>query len=213
MTKKLTKKERVKSLFLFFADVAKPLTEEILEEAHELKFYKTLKDVNPANLDVLARYEALKVYSASKTPVKVKVKKGSWREVINEEDKKSFQHIVHTLCRYYDLMPPVNHPSDAHKFRMDIVNSLPENFKVYLKPFGEVEYLIVCEIHYPEKNANILDSWIHVDGIVQEREFQKEKGNLTHPTFNIVCITDFIPRTVPVTKVSAKLAEKIAEDK
>ena len=74
MIKKETKKEKISKLNLIFSDVEVPLTEEILEEAHKLKFYETLKNVNPANLDILARYETLKVYSKSKPPKKVKVK-------------------------------------------------------------------------------------------------------------------------------------------
>ncbi len=213
MIKKETKKEKISKLNLIFSDVEVPLTEEILEEAHKLKFYETLKNVNPANLDILARYETLKVYSKSKPPKKVKVKGNSWIEISNEDDKKSFQHIVHVLCRYYDLKPPASYPTDAHKFRQDIVKATAENLKVYTKKFGVYEFLVVCEVRYPENEGNtVIDSWIHIDGIVQEREVCKERGTLNHPVFKIVSLSDIFGRGTPVTEATTSILKSLTKD-
>jgi|JI10StandDraft_1071094.scaffolds.fasta_scaffold245774_1 hypothetical protein len=45
-----------------------------------------------------------------------------------------------------------------------------------------------------------MDSWIHVDGISQERILMKEKGILKHPVFNIISLQDILLKelTIPV---------------
>ena len=129
-------------------------------------------------------------------PKKTKKKTG-WYELTSS--KEDFQNIVRVLNRYYDLFPSANHPTPAHVFREDIVQSTVENLRVFLKKFGTYEFLIVVEISN-EKGAR-MDSWIHIDGVSQERVTMTEKGNLEHPVFRIVCLEDlFLSHTKPVGK-------------
>lgn len=129
-------------------------------------------------------------------PKKTKKKTG-WYELTSA--KEDFQNIVRILNRYYNLFPAANHPTPAHKFREDIVQSVIENLRVFLKKFGTYEFLIVVEISSPQGKR--MDSWIHIDGVSQERVTMTEKGNLEHPVFRIVCLEDlFLSHTKPVEK-------------
>lgn len=109
-----------------------------------------------------------------------------WRELV--EKKEDFKHIVHILNRYYDLCPSASHPSPAHLFRQDIVSSELSNLKIFLRKFGSFEFLVVVEI--TTEQGKRMDSWIHIDGIAQERIILKEKGKLDHPVFKITSLDD-----------------------
>ena len=130
--------------------------------------------------------------------------KSAWFELV--ERKEDFKHIVHILNRYYDLHSPVNHPSPAHLFRQDIVSCDLEELHIYLKKFGSFEFLVVVEIGSEESKR--MDSWIHIDGIAQERIFMKEKGKLEHPVFKITSLDDlFQSHTKEVEKGFRPAAE------
>ena len=67
------------------------------------------------------------------------------------------------------------------------------NLRIFLKKFGVYEFLIVVEITQPTQeelslfplSTKKMDSWIHIDGVSQERVYMKEKGRLEHPVFKI----------------------------
>lgn len=63
-----------------------------------------------------------------------------------------------------------------------------ESFRVYLKRFGNYEYLVTAEII--EGNSSRMDSWIHVDGIKQERDELLSQGNLSHPVHAVISLSD-----------------------
>lgn len=148
-------------------------------------------------------------------------RKDQWYEVTGELDKVEFKNIVHILNRYYDLNPSMSHPTPAHIFRQEIVASENKDLRIFLKQFGKYEFLIVVEISFQSKEKSIcsisedtqlfkenlfpeqkkkMDSWIHVDGVSQERIIMKEKGIHEHPVFNITSLQDILLKklTVPV---------------
>ena len=122
----------------------------------------------------------------TKTPVKTaKAVKETWKEIKNETDKKEFQAIIHILNRYYSLNNGVK-----NEFREKLVLSNSENFSVKLKAMAGNSFSVLVELN------NVLETWIHLDGIVEERKTMTEKGNLEHPVFKIVCLTDLYENAV-----------------
>lgn len=109
-----------------------------------------------------------------------------WYELVFR--KEDFLHIINVLNRYYDMYPPKNHPSESHQFREDLTRTPVQNIRIFLKKFGDYEFLISAEIL--EADNKRMDSWIHVDGIKQERNELEGKGIHDHPVFQIVCLTD-----------------------
>ena len=121
----------------------------------------------------------------TKTPVKTaKAVKETWKEIKEETDKKEFQAIIHILNRYYSLNGVKN------EFREKLVLSNSESFTVKLKAMAGNAFSVLVELN------NVLETWIHLDGIVEERKTMTEKGNLDHPVFKIVCLTDLYKKAV-----------------
>ena len=121
----------------------------------------------------------------TKTPVKTaKAVKETWKEIKEETDKKEFQKIIHILNRYYALSGVKN------EFREKLVLANSESFTVKLKAMAGNAFSVLVELD------NVLETWIHLDGIVEERKTMTEKGNLDHPVFKIVCLTDLYKNAV-----------------
>ena len=122
----------------------------------------------------------------TKTPVKTaKAVKETWKEIKEETDKKEFQAIIHIVNKYYALNNGVK-----NEFREKLVLSNSENFSVKLKLMAGNTFSVLVELN------NVLETWVHIDGIVEERETMTEKGNLDHPVFKIVCLTDLYENAV-----------------
>ena len=122
----------------------------------------------------------------TKTPVKTaKAVKETWKEIKEETDKKEFQAIIHIVNKYYALNNGVK-----NEFREKLVLSNSENFSVKLKAMAGNSFSVLVELN------NVLETWVHIDGIVEERKTMTEKGNLDHPVFKIVCLTDLYENAV-----------------
>lgn len=106
---------------------------------------------------------------------------GDWKEISKVEDVKKFQNILGVLNRYYTQF---SEKSSTQIFRELIASSSPEAVKLSLKKFGEYEYLIKAEV------GDKSESWIHIDGIAEERKTHASNNNLYHPVFEITCLTD-----------------------
>lgn len=115
-----------------------------------------------------------------------KRKNSYWFELMQE--KKEFKKIVSILNRFYNLQSSANHPTPAHIFREEVVLADVDKLRIFLKKFGSFEFLVVVEI--ATELGNKMDSWIHIDGIAQERLIMKEKGKLDHPVFKIISLDD-----------------------
>jgi|JI9StandDraft_2_1071091.scaffolds.fasta_scaffold40571_3 hypothetical protein len=109
-----------------------------------------------------------------------------WFELMQE--KEEFKRIVSILNRFYNLQPSAKHPTPAHVFREEIVLAEVDKLRIFLKKFGSFEFLVVVEI--ATELGKKMDSWIHIDGIAQERLIMKEKGKLDHPVFKITSLDD-----------------------
>ena len=111
-----------------------------------------------------------------------------WFELV--ERKEEFLDIIRVLNRYYAMNPSADHPNDSFRFREKMLASPLDEVKIYMKRFGDYEFLITVKLHDGKKER--VESWIHVDGIQQERdeleqETQRKKKN---PVFNITCVSD-----------------------
>ena len=115
-----------------------------------------------------------------------KRKNSYWFELMQE--KKEFKKIVSILNRFYNLQSSANHPTPAHIFREEVVLADVDKLRIFLKKFGSFEFLVVVEI--ATELGKKMDSWIHIDGIAQERLIMKEKGKLDHPVFKIISLDD-----------------------
>ena len=122
----------------------------------------------------------------TKTPVKTaKAVKETWKEIKEETDKKEFQAIIHIVNKYYALNNGVK-----NEFREKLVLANSESFTVKLKLMAGNTFSVLVELN------NVLETWVHIDGIVEERKIMTEKGNLDHPVFKIVCLSDLYENAV-----------------
>lgn len=138
-------------------------------------------------------------------------KKNQWLELTQKEDKESFKHIVLILQRYYKMNPIIDTKNSiAFNFREEIVRTDIEALRIFLKKFGEYEFLVVVEIK--KVDVKDTDSWIHVDGITQERIICKQKGIKEHPVFRIKSLADLYENPLnAVIKDLPKNEEKPSE--
>ena len=117
-----------------------------------------------------------------------KKKKNSkaWREI--KEHKNEFQNILKVLNSFYDAIAEEKE-NDSQRFRKSLEKENTEKFRIFLKKFGRYEFLVYAEISDTERGSRS-DSWIHIDGIAEEREQMRKRGNDDHPVFSIKCLTD-----------------------
>lgn len=107
-----------------------------------------------------------------------------WK-TIPQEHLGRFIRILNVLNRYYELQK--DKKIDGLGFRKKIVESNGESLNVYLKQFEEYSFMV---------HVKLLDeqgSWIHIDGIAEERKQIEIFSFLTspnHPIFEIDCLSD-----------------------
>lgn len=113
---------------------------------------------------------------------------GEWKK-ISPSGILEFQNILRILNRYYDAFSQDKNKSDTQKFREEISYLPGINLECYVKKFGKYEYLVYCEIRENLERVKS-DTWIHIDGIAEERDLLKEKDIINHPVNNIYCMKD-----------------------
>ncbi len=109
-----------------------------------------------------------------------------WLELV--EKKGDFLRILEVMNRYYKSNMSENYPSESSRFRENLLNTPPENFKIFIKRFGNFEYFIAAELSM--KEGTRFDSWIHIDGIEEEKKELKQRKINDHPIFEIISLTD-----------------------
>jgi hypothetical protein len=106
------------------------------------------------------------------------------KKITKTADIQEFQKIVSVLNRYYALS---NHAkSPAIEFRERLVLTSPTDLEIEIKKMGNHEFYVSAKILSEGK----IENWLHIDGILQERETMTERGNLNHPVFKITCLSD-----------------------
>ncbi|EKJ87252.1 hypothetical protein CLV96_2809 [Leptospira meyeri] len=114
-----------------------------------------------------------------------------WRELVTK--KEEFLHILRILNHYYEMRGETK--SKQYAFRRHLVESSPESVQIFFSKLGPFEYQVACRI-LPEEQV---ETWIHIDGIAEERERLKQIGNTEHPVFSLVCLGDLFALTLPST--------------
>ena len=118
-----------------------------------------------------------------------------WKKV-GSKQVEDFQNILKVLVRFYDtVLSEREEKNQSHEFRKKLSEMTDtKKVEIYLRKFGKYEYLIYADVN------GEADSWIHVDGIAEEREQLKGKD---HPVHAIVCMSD-IYKKAKVNKTAEK---------
>ena len=127
-----------------------------------------------------------------------KVSEKEAREITSLDDKKELQKIVNIINRYYGIKTPVTEK------REKLVLTSPEKIKIRLKKIGDSQFFVDCIILADKKKDFVKCDWLHVDAIVEERKIMTERGNLDHPVFKIVCLSDLWDRAKTVKNKKGK---------
>ncbi|PJE03919.1 MAG: hypothetical protein CK427_03530 [Leptospira sp.] len=114
-------------------------------------------------------------------------KEEKWKELV--ERKSDFQHILRVLNRYYENRESSAQLGQSHFFRKRLTEESENNFKIFIKKFGNYEYLIHAEIHAAKQSME-KETWIHIDGISEEKEQLEKQGITEHPLFSIIGVGD-----------------------
>lgn len=114
-----------------------------------------------------------------------------WRELVTK--KEEFLHILRILNHYYEMRGETK--SKQYAFRRHLADSSPESVQIFFSRLGPFEYQVACRV-LPEDQV---ETWIHIDGIAEERERLKQIGNTEHPVFSLVCLGDLFALTLPST--------------
>ena len=109
-----------------------------------------------------------------------KVKSSKEWVKLTPKKTKEFKEILKVLSRYYNALTSTK--SKGQIFRDNL--SVAESGSIYLKKFGNYEYQIFAML------GEEYDTWIHMDGIAEEREEVTKKGITEHPVFKITCVGD-----------------------
>lgn len=109
------------------------------------------------------------------------------RELNTVESKYNYMQILKVLQQYY-TMHLIGIQSTCFQFRNVFLKELHDqidNCVIQLRRINQFEFLIIAIL--PNGDSN---SWIHIDGIQQEREDYLKKGVKSNPVFEICCLTD-----------------------
>lgn len=121
-----------------------------------------------------------------------------WKKV-GSKQVEDFQKILKVLVRFYDaVLSEREEKNQSHEFRKALSQMTDtKKVEIYLRKFGKYEYLV-----YADMNGET-ESWIHVDGIAEEREQLKGKD---HPVHTIVCMSDIYKKARASKTAEKKLA-------
>jgi len=112
-----------------------------------------------------------------------------WHELIKQKDK--FIEIIRVLNRFYQMHPAIIKTNSTQLFREEIVEIAPVDLRICIRKIGNYEYLIKVIILETGKQ----ESWIHVDGIQQERDELLQDGKTAHPVHGITNLTDLFKQS------------------
>ena len=119
---------------------------------------------------------------------------GEWKR-IEGQGITEFDEILNILNGYYNAFSDDSKKTPVALFREFFPQVNINNKKLYVKKTGEYEYIVFGYI-----SDNHCDSWLHVDGIQQERDILTQKGQMKHPVFSINCLADIYDKATGILK-------------
>lgn len=124
-----------------------------------------------------------------------------WRELTNHK-KPNFLAILRVLNHYYSSLEKNSNEKKGHLFRKKLESAPLETISIFIKKFGKYEYLIHAKLNSIDNGTkNEEDTWIHFDGIQEERDNFTDEGIQDHPVFYFEALTDiFYTGTVPTSR-------------
>lgn len=197
---KTKKKPKLLSKEAKIKEVEKKLQET--KEALETKLFEAKLDV----ADTLVKSAQRTGNQKRKEPKGNKI----WRKIANvkENGKCAFMDMLQVLNRFYEATQVTE--DDSMRFRKDLVagsiieasGRKPKRYNdlflaatsIYIRKFGAYEYLVYVAVDSEGNHRS--DSWIHIDGIAEEREQLTKKGVTDHPVFTITCMSDLYEHAV-----------------
>lgn len=112
----------------------------------------------------------------------------------DEKDIKDFLGILKVTQKFYSMYPSSNHPSPAFLNREELLVADPLNIHMEVFQLTEpYQYAIKAYDKSKREFDEITCTWIHIDGIQQERD-KFSKKDPTHPVFSIINLTDIFNR-------------------
>ncbi|MDZ4726008.1 MAG: hypothetical protein SH817_07615 [Leptospira sp.] len=129
-----------------------------------------------------------------------------WKELVERKDE--FLHILRILNHYYESGAKIKNP--LYQFRKDLVELPPKSIRIFLASIGKFEYFVQASKTPDLENR---ESWVHIDGISEERMRLRELGNLDHPVFSITCLGDLYENHCVSFKFPEEREKKVAKPK
>ncbi|MDF3820435.1 hypothetical protein P3G55_11015 [Leptospira sp. 96542] len=105
-----------------------------------------------------------------------------WREL--KVRKEEFLHILRILNHYYEMRGETRSPQ--FQFRCQLVGSATDQVRIFFSRLGDYEFQVACSLG----QEGPFETWIHIDGIAEERSKLKGIGQSDHPVFQLVCLSD-----------------------
>ncbi len=127
-----------------------------------------------------------------------------WKELVERKDE--FLHILRILNHYYETKGQTE--SQLYQFRRDLVDRSPESIRIFLSQIGTYEYFVQASLSL---GTDAMETWVHIDGIAEERDRLREIGNLEHPVFSITCLGDLMQNHTRPFKIPLTAKKKVAK--
>lgn len=127
-----------------------------------------------------------------------------WIELMERKDE--FLHILRILNHYYEMQSQTkNH---LYEFRRQLVDSPPQKIQIFLSKIGKYEYFVKASL---ASGSGDFETWVHIDGIAEERDNLKVIGKIDHPVFSITCLTDLYESATQTMNMKFDSEKKVAK--
>lgn len=128
-----------------------------------------------------------------------------WHEILSD-DVPGMLKIVQLLTRFDKRIGRRHYDGTAHLLRDAIAASLPRASRFFLLQMDDFIFRVIA---YVEDVSVFATSWVHEDGIAQEKEGQET----SHAVYKIECVSDFFMRANTEPSGVPECVKILMEDK
>lgn len=104
--------------------------------------------------------------------------------ILNLKGKEEFITILTTICRYKKINKSQTTSKDQFYFRL--IKKPIDRYEIAIEKIAEYDFIV--RVFLKTK----IESWIHIDGILEERNDLRKKRVTDHPVFQINCLYDIV---------------------